>query len=91
MLSGAYGIALATLLLATNLPLATTHATLTDRATVGGRERVSINVGWRFQRFTSNPDSLSYNALKSWILPSANDFIKGSKKTRPTGTQPGAI
>ena len=93
MLSGAYGIALAALLLAADLPLAAAHATLTPRATVGGRERVSINVGWRFQRFTSNPDSLSYsNTLKSWILPSGNDFIKssGSKKTRPTGTQPGA-
>ena len=92
MLSGAYGIALAALLLAADLPLAAAHATLTPRATVGGRERVSINAGWRFQRFTSNPDSLSYNTLKSWILPSGNDFIKssGSKKTRPTGTQPGA-
>jgi len=92
MLSGAYGIALAALLLAADLPLASTHAPLTPRATVGGRERVSINVGWRFQRFTSSPDSLSYNTLKSWLLPSGNDFIKstGSKKTRPTGTQPGA-
>lgn len=81
MLSGAYGIALAALLLVADLP-----------ATVGERERISINVGWRFQRFTSNPDSLSYNTLKPWILPSGNDFIKssGSEKTRPTGTQPGA-
>ncbi|KAL2071026.1 hypothetical protein VTL71DRAFT_12261 [Oculimacula yallundae] len=79
MLSSAYGIALAALLLAVDLA-----------AAAGGRERVSINAGWRFQRFTSNPDSLSYNILKSWILPSANDFIKsGSKKTRPSGTQPG--
>ncbi|KAK6854863.1 hypothetical protein PG995_009051 [Apiospora arundinis] len=79
LLSGAYGIALAALLLAA------------DAAAVGGREQLSINSGWRFQRFTSNPDSLSYNSLKSWILPSGNNFIKsGSKKTRPTGTQPGA-
>ncbi|OAK94692.1 glycoside hydrolase [Phaeosphaeriaceae sp. SRC1lsM3a] len=92
MLSGAYGIALAALLLAANLPLTAADAALTHRATVGGRERVSINAGWRFQRFTSNPDSLSYSTLKSWILPSGNDFIKssGSKKTRPTGSQPGA-
>jgi beta-galactosidase len=92
MLSGAYKIALAALLLAADLSLAAAHVTLTPRAAVGGRERVSINGGWRFQRFTSNPDSLSYSTLKPWILPSGNDFIKdpGSKKTRPSGTQPGA-
>jgi beta-galactosidase len=92
MLTSAYGIALAALLLAANLPLVVADATFTHRATVGGRERISINVGWRFQRFVSNPDSLSYNTLKPWILPSGNDFIKGSgsKKTRPTGPQPGA-
>ena len=92
MLSGAYGVALAALLLVADLLLAAAHATLTNRAIIGGRERVSINAGWRFQRFISNPDSLSYNILKSWILPSGNDFVKssGSQKTRPTGTQPGA-
>ena len=92
MLSGAYGVALAALLLVADIPLAAAHSTITHRAIVGGRERVSINVGWRFQRFISNPDSLSYNILKSWILPSGNDFLKssGSQKTRPTGTQPGA-
>lgn len=80
------------LLLAAKLPLAAAGDTPTNRTTVDGRERIGINAGWRFQRFTSNPDSLSYNTLKSWILPSGNDFIKspGSKKTRPTGPQPGA-
>jgi len=56
------------------------------------RERLSINSNWKFSRFTTSPDSLSYNStLKSWILPSANDFIvDGSKHTRPSGTAPGA-
>ncbi|OTB15265.1 glycoside hydrolase family 2 protein [Daldinia sp. EC12] len=55
-----------------------------------GRERVSINDGWRFSRFASNPDSLSYNALKEWILPSGNDFIvNGAKHERPKKTAPG--
>ncbi|KAI1427109.1 glycoside hydrolase family 2 protein [Xylaria sp. FL1777] len=53
------------------------------------RERIDLNAGWRFSRFTTNPDSLSYNTLKSWILPSANDFINGSKHQRPSGTPPG--
>ncbi|KAF2195707.1 glycoside hydrolase family 2 protein [Zopfia rhizophila CBS 207.26] len=58
-------------------------------AAVAGRERISLNAGWRFSRFTSNPDSLSYSTLKQWILPSANDFISGSKRQRPSGTPPG--
>jgi beta-galactosidase len=53
------------------------------------RERISLNAGWRFSRFTSNPDSLSYSTLKQWILPSGNDFISGAKRQRPSGTPPG--
>jgi len=56
-----------------------------------GRERTSLNDGWRFSRFVSDPDSLSYNTtLKPWILPSANDFINGTKYKRPSGTPPGS-
>ncbi|KAF2648475.1 glycoside hydrolase family 2 protein [Lophiostoma macrostomum CBS 122681] len=54
------------------------------------RERISINAGWRFSRFTTNPDQLSYDTLKSWILPSANDFITRTKYKRPSGTPPGS-
>ncbi|KAH8901640.1 beta-galactosidase [Thozetella sp. PMI_491] len=54
-----------------------------------GRERVSLNQGWRFSRFTSSPDSLSYSVLRPWILPSANDFLSGSKYERPSGAAPG--
>ncbi|KAI0438990.1 glycoside hydrolase family 2 protein [Xylaria telfairii] len=53
------------------------------------RERISLNADWRFSRFTTNPDSLSYNTLKNWILPSGNDFISGTKHERPSGTPPG--
>ncbi|KAI0204095.1 glycoside hydrolase family 2 protein [Astrocystis sublimbata] len=54
-----------------------------------GRERISLNADWRFSRFTSNPDSLSYNTLKNWILPIANDFIRqGTQHPRPSGTPP---
>jgi beta-galactosidase len=55
-----------------------------------GRERTTLNAGWRFARFTSNPDSLSYDTLKPWILPSANNFLSGSKYERPSGAAPGA-
>lgn len=50
-----------------------------------GRERISINEGWRFQRTEINPDGLSYNLLKPYVLPTANDFIKDPSKhtTRP--------
>ncbi|KAJ1323418.1 beta-galactosidase [Microdochium nivale] len=56
------------------------------------RERLSINTAWKFQRFTTNPDGLSYNGtLKPWILPSANDMlVDGPKHERPEGTPPGA-
>ncbi|KAI0455793.1 glycoside hydrolase superfamily [Xylaria acuta] len=53
------------------------------------RERIDLNPGWRFSRFTTNPDSLSYSTLKNWILPSGNDFISGTKHQRPSGTPPG--
>lgn len=54
--------------------------------TSAGRERISLNSAWRFQRSETNPDGLTYDirpdqanltleVLKPWILPSANDFI----------------
>ena len=61
-----------------------------DAAAATGRERTSLNAGWQFSRFTSNPDSLSYNTLKQWILPSANDFLSGAKHQSPSGTPPGS-
>ncbi|KAK2605464.1 hypothetical protein N8I77_008298 [Diaporthe amygdali] len=56
------------------------------------RERININHDWKFSRFASNPDSLSYDpTLKPWILPSANNFIvNGTKYERPSGTPPGS-
>jgi len=60
-------------------------------AATPGRDRSSFNYGWKFQRFTSNPDSLSYSKLKSWMLPLANNFIvSGSKYSPASGTDPGA-
>lgn len=47
-----------------------------DSMTVSGRERTKINDGWRFHRFEENPDGLSYNTLKPYITPAANNFIK---------------
>jgi beta-galactosidase len=69
---------------------ASTHAVKQHRTLAAGRERTSLNADWRFARFTSNPDSLSYNTLKPWILPSANNFLSGTPYKRPTGTAPGA-
>ncbi|KAL2023283.1 hypothetical protein VTK56DRAFT_3021 [Thermocarpiscus australiensis] len=57
-----------------------------------GRERVSLNAGWRFQRWTTNPDGLSYSTLKPWIMPSANNFIKDpSRRARPPAGQPPSV
>ncbi|KAL5433858.1 hypothetical protein PMIN07_007199 [Paraphaeosphaeria minitans] len=54
------------------------------------RERSSLNADWRFSRFVDNPDGLSYNTLKAWILLSSNDFITRAKYKRPAGTPPGS-
>lgn len=60
-------------------------------AAVPGRDRSSLNSGWKFSRFTSNPDSLSYNTLKPWMLPLANDFtVNGAKHQKPSGSPPGS-
>lgn len=51
-----------------------------------GRERISLNTAWRFLRSETNTDGLTYDirpdqasltleVLKSWILPSANEYI----------------
>jgi beta-galactosidase len=65
-------------------------ATVEPRTQASGRERTSLNSGWRFSRFTSNPDSLTYDTLKPWILPAANNFITGAPYKRPSGAAPGS-
>ena len=65
-------------------------ATMRPRADIGGRERVSVNDDWRFQRFVDNPDGLSYDLLKPWILPAANEYLSGTKYDRPSEPGPGS-
>jgi beta-galactosidase len=55
-----------------------------------GRDRTSLNAEWRFARFTSNPDSLSYETLKPWVLPAANEFLNKTIHERPSKAAPGA-
>ncbi|KAF2713481.1 glycoside hydrolase family 2 protein [Pleomassaria siparia CBS 279.74] len=61
-----------------------------------GRDRTSLNVGWRFLRTEENIDHVVYDnilndtnneVLKPWILPSANNFINDADKhyQRPSG------
>jgi len=80
------------------------------------RQRISLNDGWKFMRYETEPDKLIYDerpvvtdkndnkvadtrasesgvaitskkAIKAWILPTANDFIKDPSKhhQRPQG------
>jgi beta-galactosidase len=65
-------------------------ATTRPRAIAVGRERVSLNDEWRFQRFVDNPDGLSYDVLKPWILPAANPYLSGAKHERPSASGPGS-
>ena len=83
------------LLLLLNSQSAGALATRSPEANVAGsaaRQRLSLNAGWRFSKFTSNPDSLSYSTMKQWILPSGNDFIGGTsaQHQRPSGVEPGS-
>lgn len=68
------------------------------------RQRISLNQGWRFQRWETNPDGLAYDdnrsdynntnvqVLKPWILPTANAFIANASKwyQPPNDDPPGA-
>ncbi|KAI1413566.1 glycoside hydrolase family 2 protein [Hypoxylon sp. FL1857] len=92
--SQAFGLMLLSLLLLSGLTTASV-----------GRERISLNTGWRFSLSTTRPDKVAYDRrpdipsqngltiLKSWILPSANDFIRDSAKRhqRPTSTPGGDV
>ena len=69
-----------------------------------GRERISLNKGWRFARFTTNPDNVVYDirpdslgstgrVLKPWVLPTANEFITDPARQhqRPSDPPPSNI
>ncbi|KAI0543222.1 glycoside hydrolase superfamily [Xylaria digitata] len=40
-----------------------------------GRQVIKFDRNWRFWHSFENPDGISYDQLKAYILPSANDFI----------------
>ncbi|KAJ0103735.1 hypothetical protein J7T55_011005 [Diaporthe amygdali] len=63
-----------------------TLASLSPRVDTTGRDRIRLRDGWKFQLSSKVPDGVTYDirpdndgqnleVLKSWILPSANDFI----------------
>lgn len=87
-------VLLGLLLVAGQLPVAAlvTNASPRDAAPAVGRERISLNSGWRFQRSTTNPDNLSYAKLKQYVMPCANDFISDPAKrySRPAD-QPASV
>ena len=70
------------------LPIAIEAAAIVERVASSdtGRERINLSAQWKFQRYTANPDGLSYATLRNYILPSSNDFIKDPTKRfqRPT-------
>lgn len=89
--------------LALSLPRDDTNAS-SSSSSVRDRERISLNQDWRFQRWESNPDGLTYDnnrsdqanltleVLKPWILPCANEFIANAsdRYPRPEADPPGA-
>ncbi|KAI4656675.1 uncharacterized protein J4E78_006566 [Alternaria triticimaculans] len=89
-LYNSYSILLLGFLFSICFDSAAAHVVSKPRSTTSGRQRTSLNADWRFERFTSDPDGLSYEGLKPWMLPCANDFITGAKYERPSGAAPGA-
>jgi beta-galactosidase len=85
-----YSLSLLCLLISVLSDTTSARCVKKPRGQASGRERTSLNADWRFSRFTSNPDGLSYDTLKPWILPAANDFLSDKKYDRPTGAAPGA-
>ncbi|USP79632.1 glycoside hydrolase family 2 protein [Curvularia clavata] len=86
----AYRVVLIGFLFSICFDTASAHVLKKQRAAATGRTRTSLNADWRFSRFTSNPDGLSYETLRPWMLPCANDFIVGDGYQRPSGSAPGA-
>ncbi|KAI0109529.1 glycoside hydrolase family 2 protein [Nemania sp. FL0031] len=56
-------------------PSIVTAHVIKDRSPVVGREVSRLNTDWRFWHSFENPDGISYDQLKAYILPCANDFI----------------
>ncbi|KAI3331777.1 glycoside hydrolase family 2 protein [Xylariaceae sp. AK1471] len=40
-----------------------------------GRQVIKLDTDWRFWHSFTNPDGITYDQLKAYILPSGNDFI----------------
>ena len=62
------------------LPIAT-------RSAPAGRERVSIDEGWRFRKDDPPGTALTRDALLPWLLPTSNAFISdpAKRKAMPAG------
>jgi beta-galactosidase len=58
-----------------------------------GRERLSIDTGWKFTKNDPPGTSLSREALVPWLLPTSNAFIADAAKRAapPSGTFPAAF
>jgi len=85
-----YSLLLVGVILSNYADVAASHVVAKRQSQTTGRQRTSLNADWRFERFTSDPDGLSYEGLRPWILPCANDFITGQKYERPSAPAPGA-
>ncbi len=55
------------------------------------RQRILFNEGWRFQKGDPEGagDSLKYDRIKPWLLPTANPMVKAGPAARPEGPAPG--
>ena len=52
-----------------------TARVIEDRALVSGRQVTRLDTDWKFSHSFENPDGITYDQLKAYILPGANSFI----------------
>jgi beta-galactosidase len=74
------------------LSLAFTGYSGVVRKSASLRERILLDRDWRFAKGDppNNPTILQYDAIKSWILPDGNDFLKDpAKRTQRPAGNPG--
>ncbi len=73
------------------LILATTGVIPTLAADAPPRERILFNDNWAFLKGDPEgaADTLTYEKLKPWLLPTANPFVTTPPAVRPQGEAPG--
>ncbi|KAI0436752.1 glycoside hydrolase family 2 protein [Xylaria telfairii] len=77
VLSNAFQLLSLRCLILHHSPIVAAHVIESHRheSPTSDRQVVKLDTGWRFWHSFENPDGITYEQLKAYILPSGNDFI----------------